>query len=172
MIGFEIGKEALSDFDKYFAHAFVYIGKENPFVQEKLKQILWEKIEPENFPLAKVSVKVNDYFNHIEYLIGGTYKYEAEGLQYYTQELVNGDRVFAKRLVIINTLTQEKVFENIYYSGEGSSFAPLDNQWTGKLFKNKPQVIFGFQWQSFGCPKITFINSSEKEIYINCDNRH
>ncbi|MCA1751402.1 MAG: hypothetical protein LC670_06345, partial [Flavobacteriales bacterium] len=66
----------------------------------------------------------------------------------------------------------ERMFQTTYYSGESRSFAPLDNQWTGKLFKNQPQVIFGFSYHSFGCPRITFLHPDKEKININCDNRH
>jgi hypothetical protein len=46
------------------------------------------------------------------------------------------------------------------------------NQWTGKLFKYKAPVIFGFNGESFGCPHISFLDFSEQSIYKNCDCRH
>ena len=46
------------------------------------------------------------------------------------------------------------------------------NQWTGKLFKNKENVIFGFQYHSFSCPYITVLSKKPAQIEINCDNRH
>jgi hypothetical protein len=62
---------------------------------------------------------------------------------------------------------------------ESETPAPLNyveseyiEQWTGKLFKNKPPVILGFQYVAFGCPGITFLSPTEKDIYIYCDNRH
>jgi hypothetical protein len=72
----------------------------------------------------------------------------------------------------------------MFNNSEGASVAPLNfgisnpnyadlkGQWMGKLFKNKPEVIFGFEWVSFGCPGIIYINSRDKYIQINCDNRH
>ncbi|MDI7228539.1 hypothetical protein QMM87_07595 [Leptospira santarosai] len=41
MIGFEINKKFLPDFDMYFTNALVFIGKENPFIQGQLKRIVW-----------------------------------------------------------------------------------------------------------------------------------
>jgi len=44
-------------------------------------------------------------------------------------------------------------------------------QWTGKLFKNKPLVVFGF-YSMFGgdCPGIDFIDSSfpSYDIRLRC----
>jgi hypothetical protein len=50
--------------------------------------------------------------------------------------------------------------------------ANIREQWTGRLFKNKPPVSFGFEYQSFGYHGITLLSETEKEIWISCDNRH
>ncbi len=49
---------------------------------------------------------------------------------------------------------------------------PMVNQWTGKLFKDYPPVLFGFVWQSFGCDNIDIIQLPLTTIPILCDNRH
>jgi len=79
---------------------------------------------------------------------------------------------FARRLLVLDSETNDRVYETIYYESEGTSLNPLNYQWTGKLFKNKPAVIFGFQIHSFDCPTIQFLSMSEKEISLYCDNNH
>ncbi|MDI7190104.1 hypothetical protein [Leptospira santarosai] len=171
MIGFEINKKFLPDFDMYFTNALVFIGKENPFIQGQLKRIVWQKNKPKYFPSNKVETK-DVYFTESEYSKGDTYQYETDELQYFLQELVKNNDVRAKRLLVMNSRTNSKVYEEVYSLGEGDSFASLDGQRTGKLFKNKPKVIFGFKHRSFGCESIEFLKSSEKGIQIDCDNRH
>jgi hypothetical protein len=179
MIGFEINKKYLTGFGKYPSNTLVYVGKENPFVQGQVKHVVWKKIESKNFPVSAISsedtTELNKYLIKGRYVTGNAYKYEKDGLQYFIQDILRltDDWIFAKRLIVIDLKTKETVFKKNYFDSEGESFAPLDNQWTGKLFKNKPSVIFGFMWISFGCPGITFLDSAKKEdIYINCDNRH
>lgn len=172
MIGFEVDKKYLTGFEEYFVNTFVYIGKKSPFVLNQLKPVVWKKIDSKDFPSEQLIAYDTSYAGKC--IIGDTYCYESNGLQYFIQDMVrlsdNWNAV--KRLLVIEIKTKRTVCEKIYYSGESASFAPLDNQWTGKLFRNKPAVIFGFQYVSFGCPFITFLSPSEKDIYINCDNRH
>jgi hypothetical protein len=172
MIGFEIDKKFLKGSDKYFTNSLVYVGKENPFVRGQVKPIIWKKIEPNDFPSKELPSYDTSYAGKCA--TGDVYKFEMEGLQYFVQDLVRlADKwISVKRLIVIDLKTKETVCEKLIYSGESASFAPLDNQWTGKLFKNKPPVIFGFHWVSFGCPSITFLNPTDSNIYINCDNRH
>ena len=92
----------------------------------------------------------------------------------------NRKLLFARRLLVVDSKTKEIIIDKLYSSSEGTSPTPLNyeegddvvNQWTGKLFKNKPQVIFGFLYESFGCPGISIIDKSNEEIYLQCDNRH
>lgn len=48
MIGFEINKKLLNGFSEYYREALVYIGKENPFSNERLKPISWKKLRKRN----------------------------------------------------------------------------------------------------------------------------
>lgn len=172
MIGFEVNKNALKHFDKYYINTLAYVGKQNPFVRGQMQQIIWEKIEPAAYPSKALPTYDSSYAGICR--IGDAYKFETEGFLYYVQDLVRltNNWVSVKRLIVIDNKTKEIVCEKYFYSGESASFAPLDDQWTGTLFKNKPPVIFGFQYFTFGCPGITFLSNTENDIYINCDNRH
>ena len=172
MIGFEINKKLLTGSDKFFTNSLAYVGKENPFVRGQVKPIIWKKVAPNDFPSKELPSYDTSYAGKC--VSGDVYKFEMEGLQYFVQDLVRlADKwISVKRLIVMDLKTKETVCEKLFYSGESASFAPFDNQWTGKLFKNKPPVIFGFHWVSFGCPSITFLNPTESNIYINCDNRH
>jgi hypothetical protein len=180
MIGFEIDTTFLKGSDKYFRNSLVYVGKKSPFVVGKVKPVTWKKIDAKNFPSRAISINDTNTSLLGESVTGNAYTFEANSLQYFVQEFVRGKEISARRLLVIKSKTKETVCEKIYFAGEGSSPAPLNftgpnpenNQWTGKLFKNKPVVIFGFEYVSFGCPRITFLKQSENDIYINCDNRH
>lgn len=173
-IGFEIESKYLTGFEKHFINTLVYVGEKNPFVRNQVKPVVWKKIDSTEFPSKLVSTEVNFNFGNddFEYQIGTSYKFENQQYQFFIQELIKKDWQFGLRLLVVDRKTKEKIDERLYRSGESSSFAPLDNQWVGYLFKNKPMVIFDFKWISFGCPSITLLGSNEKEIIINCDNRH
>jgi hypothetical protein len=98
---------------------------------------------------------------------GSSYRYETANFGYYVQEFLG-----PRRLLIIDLNTQETIKDIVFYPNESFSNAALNNQWTGKLFKDKPPVIFGLEWVSFGCPGITFLDRFVQDIGINCDNRH
>lgn len=172
MLGIELNINLFKNSNQYFTNSLAYIGKESPFIQGKVKPIIWKKIDPEDYPSKELPSYDTSYAGTC--IKGEVYKFENESEQYFIQDLVNlaNKWVSAKHLIIVDNKTKKIIFEKIFYSGESASFAPLDNQWTGKLFKNKPSVIFGFHWVSFGCPRITFLNPEEKDIYIFCDNRH
>ena len=178
MIGFGISEKKLTGLDKYFTHALVYIGKESPFVKGQVKPVEWKKTKASDFPSKALTYEdtaaFHEYLGDHQYHAGDTYSFERDSLNYFVRDyiLFTDDWLFAKQLVVIDTKTGEAVCKKQYFSGESLSFAPLDNQWTGTLFKNKPPVIFGFNYVSFGCPSITFLSKTEPDVYINCDNRH
>lgn len=179
MFGFEIDKNVLKDFGINFYQTLIYVGKENPFVQGQLKPIAWKKIEQADFPSKPISTKNTLLLR--TYQKGNTYKYEATNFEYFTQDLLKDNSISGRRLLVIDGNTKETVHDIFYFNSEGTGLAPLNlttdndknyNQWTGGLFKNKPPVIFGFEFISFGCPSITFLKKSVGAVGINCDNRH
>jgi len=180
MIGFEIDAEKLKGLSDYYRHTLVSVGKENPFVQEQLTPIVWQKIATEDYPSKEIEGEYNAYLKTLS--IGNTYLFEANGLQYFLQDRL--DKQFSqptyRRLLVVDSKTKDIIIEKIYGRGEGTSVSPLNyeyadagiNQWTGRLFKDKPPVIFGFEYISFGCPFISTIDKSNEDIFIYCDNRH
>ncbi|WP_133121688.1 hypothetical protein [Chryseobacterium sp. PMSZPI] len=173
MVGFQIeSKKKIADYDQ-FHNAIAYFGNKNPFVENKMKPIKWEKSGPD------ISKK---YFAGSKLTYGQTFQSKYENLTYYLQELLEDEMVLERRLIVINDHHQ-KIFETTYTTAgsDGAEFYPLngdnkDNpnnfQWTGYLFKGKPPVTFGFIAPSFGCPSILFLDKKEKPLKINCDNRH
>lgn len=180
MFGFEVSKRDLKGFNsEYFSEVLVSVVKENPFERGKLKPVVWRKTDNKQFPLAKMSqegIKRSKGFT-----VENTYTFTKDSLQYYVQELSKTESSPARRLLVLNTKTDKVVFERVYEESEGVGLAPLNhkdkeydfvNQWTGQLFKNRAPVLFGFQYFSFGCPEISFMDRKSKDIYLNCDNRH
>jgi len=171
MIGFELNQQETSEetaMDKT-NYSLVSVGKQNPFSGEKVIPIHWKKTSRDQFPLSLKNEK------NLE----NTYQAKLENLVYYIQDYKGEYGISKRQLAVVkgNKVTFTKTFT----TGEGAEFSPLnfinnneynDWQWTGRLFKNKPPVVFGFVSESFGCPSITFLDSSYEDIYLNCDNRH
>lgn len=184
MIGFEINKEKLNGFRDKFYDALVFVGKENPFTKEPLTPIVWKKTDGDEYPVKKIE---EEWLQHLNSAIkGNTYLFEKENLKYYLQDFLsdpshNDPRPYGRRLIVVDSTTNDVIIDKIFARGEGSSPSPLNyteeaygeiNQWTGKLLKDKPPVVFGFEYISFGCPYISVIDKSGEDIFLNCDNRH
>lgn len=178
MIGFKIDISELKGFSEYFSNNLVYVGKTNPFFKRELKPIIWKKITSKEFPSKQIAGA--DLKSLGKFSLGDSYKFENNGLVYYLRDLKNSAEIFARQLIVLNS-SKKIVCERFYTISEGSSLVPLafdanqadqPKQWTGKLLKDKPEVIFGFTYESFGCEGITFLKQDIPDLIINCDNRH
>lgn len=172
MIGFQIDTQKGTDiFDKY-TNVIAHFGNKNPFVENQMKMITWEKAGPD---IQK------RYFAGSTLKYGGTYQYHYENLTYYVQDLLEEYGTQERKLVVIDD-RNEKIFEKTFTIEDGAEFTPLEKkqneethyyaQWTGRLFKGKAPVVLNFITPSFGCPVITFLDKEKTELSINCDNRH
>ncbi|ADV47505.1 hypothetical protein Celal_0152 [Cellulophaga algicola DSM 14237] len=167
-IGFNLGKTAYG--------GFAMIGKENPFIAKGLQPIIFEKMNSANIALNAKAGLIPENWN-TDTISAYVFNYEN------TRFFMRSTRSYTwNDLSIKNTATKES-FEVDISEGESSSKAPLqikgekydfeeNLQYVGRLFKNKPPVVFGFTFKSFGCPSINFIATKELPIYILCDNRH
>lgn len=184
-IGFEINKKQLIGIMQYGALAFV--GQSNPFQQGQMKPIVWSKITSQEFPTSKsVKPNITQKIKNENSYIYNSFNYQFFVKDYTITVQDNGYEHYNKKrhLVVIDKQNGKVIIERLFTDSESTSVASLNfginnsiqtdlkEQWAGKLFKDKPEVIFGFEWVSFGCPNIIFLNSKEKDIYINCDNRH
>lgn len=200
MIGFEINPKSLIGIGQQYHNTLVYIGEESPFIQGQIKPIKWKEIQINELPTtetpklgySKITAVLLDYgyskndLINFKDVLTKAYKYELMGFQYFVidflQKRDDYTELIGRRLFVIKSETQEQVCEKNYVESDRSSPTPLNytdknhsnsvSQWTGNLFKNRPSVLFGFEYLSFGCPEITFLTKSVKSIYINCDNRH
>ncbi|MHC0446779.1 oxidoreductase [Flavobacterium sp. 3-218] len=181
-IGFEVNTKNLKGFSQDYKNALVYVGKENPFVEKQMMPIVWKKITAKEYPDEKLKKEYKKVITNA--LTGSYYFFETKTYQYFLQEYTNSNKIiYARRLIVTDVKTpqnetNEIIIDKLFYQKEGISLSPLNysegknvNQWTGKLFKNKPAVVFGFENASFGCPVISIIDKSNEEIYLQCDNR-
>ncbi|WP_431609116.1 hypothetical protein [Chryseobacterium sp. 'Rf worker isolate 10'] len=173
MMGFQVAThQKTTDYDRY-NNAIAYFGNKNPFVENKMKAVKWQKAG------ADISKK---YFSHSKLAQGKTYQSQYENMTYYLQDYLEEGNTVERKLAVIND-RKEKIAEKTFSlaGSDGGEFLPLYGidadeanvfQYTGHLFKGKPPVIFGFIAQSFGCPSVSFLDQKEKDFPINCDNRH
>lgn len=168
MIGFEIDSISF----KKFTYPLVYIGKENPFIEKPLQKIVWEKIERKDLPEIPWLQDDTTSLAKFPNMYGNTYQFKTKGFEYYLQDYKHNGRVNSRRFAIVDTKKNKIVCKRAFGEGESTSLSPLNEQWTGKLFKDKAPVIFGYQSHSFGCPGITVMDGSEYDLGIYCDNRH
>ncbi|KAB1231220.1 hypothetical protein [Chryseobacterium viscerum] len=173
MMGFQVAThQKIADYDR-FNNAIAYFGNKNPFVENKMKAVKWQKA---NTDISK------KYFSPSKLIQGKTYQSQYENMTYYLQDYLEEGNTVERKLVVIND-HNEKIAEKTFSLAEsdGGEFLPLYGidadeanrfQYTGHLFKGKSPVVFGFIAQSFGCPSISFLDKKEKDFPINCDNRH
>lgn len=180
MIGFEIEGELLEGFGEHFPHTLAYVGKEDPFVKQKMYPMIWERVDASLFPAHEN--KDNTGLQLPAFVIGETYRFQHGDLIYFFQDKLWKNEVSARRLMVVSSIDHSVLYNRLYYNGESGSFAPLHLvdedklnqtfQWTGTLFKDKSTVFLGLTFFSFGCPQIHFVDLIEPSLQIRCDNRH
>jgi hypothetical protein len=177
MIGFEVPKSNLIGLGKYYSESLVFIGTQNPFMQGQMKAIAWKKISRDKFPFEKSQLtEMQKKYKNKNAIKGQAYLSETDKYNIFIQDYIlsNTNLVLEDRhLIVFDKKSENIVYETLFSNSEGSSISQIGYQWIGRLLKNKPEVLFGFEDVSFGCPSIDYINSNDnKYIQINCDNRH
>jgi hypothetical protein len=188
MIGFEVAKNKLTGLSAYFYTTLVAVGAENPFVKGQLKPVVWEKINPEKFPSKKSKLTPSQtQYTHKNARKGPIYFYEIPNYQIFVQDYTdstNTNFILDRHVLVIDKNSGKLTTEFMLSESESASLVTLpiqmdaanelfmEKQWAGKLLKNQPEVIFGFESVSFGCPRIDYLNSNRSFIRLNCDNRH
>lgn len=178
-IGFEV-KDLLFK-GGYYSSTLAYVGSENLFNTGSLAPMNWEVIT-DSFPAHNLagydSIRIANSEPQEKYV------FTHDGFEYFLQNRNYPGQAGpdGRLLVIRSAKTKNLIKSATYFDTEGSYLKPLSSvendygngpmQWTGKLFKHKPPVIFGFLGMSFGCPGIQFIDENEADIWIRCDNRH
>lgn len=164
--GLDLGKNYQGSYNNY-----AYVGNRNPFKRGGLKPIIWKKIDKSTVYSKFGKLENSAFLSELKFQ--KSYFYSQKNMDYYLFD--------ERRVVVINRDNQEIAFDKTYSDGEGVSITLLKkendtitnpSQWTGMLFTDKPPVIVGFQYFSFGCEIIDFLNESELPISVLCDNRH
>ena len=176
----------------------VYVGKINPFQTGQLKLMEWRRVAKKKFPVkmkdSLIRENTNGYYTFENCKLGVVYKFSNEGLDYYCQEMKlippadsvdYGDNVSARYLVVFDSKNRKVLFEDFYCDDEWGGLTMLNIignskfsagqygvQWTGRIFKGRSPIIYGFKEFSFGCPAIPFVDKKDRPISILCDNRH
>ncbi len=161
-------------FEPDFTHTFVSVGSVNPFHSGSLKNVVWTPSSQ-----AEIPIKLN---YTIDYSFSGpvkpftVFRYEQDGYQFFIQNYEetgkNDTEIRVKVLSVHGKKSGELICQQILYTGESASFAGMEEQYAGKLFKHLPPVIFGLQYESFGCPAIYFLDKQLEPLRLKCDNRH
>ena len=184
-IGFEIDRSKLTGFsDNYYSSALICIGAKNPFEKGKMKPLKWETFDAEKLDktmrYSLSDVLITEGYKNFE--PGNVYSAKADGFRFLLQEIVvKEEDLHFEHLMVVDQKTNEIVCNLLFANGGRESLAPLNGmnpeftdsfQWAGKLFKEKPPVVFGFSYFSSGCPAISFLEKGMEDVYIRCDNRY
>ena len=173
-VGFEIDERTTQLLEKDDSDIFIHAGDKNPFQTGNIRPLIWKKVEREMFPSHHDSLTKSDWFKKLE--AGDVYHDSVNEMDFYFQNFFNGERLAARYFIVKKS--NKVVFDQIYADSESTYLRQLDdysshpNQWTGKIFKDYPPFIFGFTGNSFGCPRIRFLDKSVEPVRIKCDNRH
>jgi hypothetical protein len=181
MIGFELPKKNLKGLGANYYDVLVYVGNENPFARGHMKPMVFTKISSDDFPSDKVK-RTYSFQNNKK---GGAYSFVTGNFQFFIQDYFRGNEEYVDKryLIVVDKRNGNVILERLFGESESTGLYQINlansnsevysqDHWTGKLFKNKPEVVFGFEGVSFGCPNIIFLDAKKPDIYINCDNRH
>nr|WP_294793468.1 hypothetical protein [uncultured Mucilaginibacter sp.] len=178
MLGFKIDRAALVSINnRYPSTSYVYIGAKNPFTRNQMHPIVWKRTDPKNFPSIPLRTEDREILKGFK--LTGSYTFQSDRNHFYLQDFVNKES-HCERVIICDV--NGKIIRNeLLTETEGTSPARLSfassktkmyEQWTGRLLKNKPPLTLGFEYISFGCPVLSFVNESHGFVEVNCDNRH
>lgn len=169
-----------------YSNPFVYVGETNPFIEGEIIPIIWEQ-ETSGSDLYQYFHKVLD--THFVKLglnsknFGQFYSSSRHQYTFVVQEILDNKLKWSGySYLVINNAIGTIVYSRSYFTGEGGSASSLtfqnlpkntfSFQYTGKLFKDKPEVIIGLKNVSYGCQQIEFLSLKEKPIILKCDNRY
>ncbi len=179
-IGFNLEKKHRSR-----GHTFAYIGLANPFQTGNVVPMIWKEIPSTDLPKKFDSKIIPD---HRKAWLSGAepkqvYRFSSDSVDFYVQNLEKNRQLGYRYLVMVDRSSGALLGESVQMESEGTYLVPLATkatdredfgygQWTGKIFKNKPPMYYGFTSHSFGCQSIRFVDQKEPSIRILCDNRH
>lgn len=165
---------AFQGFEFNFTHTFVSVGAKNPFYSGSVKNVVWQNSSQAEIPIQLKYAIDSSYSGPVR--LYSVNRYEQDGYQFFIQnfeeDIMSDSEIRVKILSVIGKKSGELICQHILYTGESASFAGPEEQYAGILFSNLPPVIFGLQYESFGCPLIYFLDKQIEPLPIKCDNRH
>lgn len=165
---------AFQGFEPEFSHTFVSVGAKNPFYSGSVKNVVWQKSSETEIPIKLKLAIDSSYSGPIR--LFSVDRYDQDGYQFFIQnfeeDIMSDSEIRVKVLSVIGKKSGELVCQHILYTGESASFAGPEEQYAGRLFNHLPPVIFGLQYESFGCPAIYFLEKHREPLRLKCDNRH
>jgi hypothetical protein len=165
---------AFQGFEFNFTHTFVSVGSKNPFYSGSVKNVVWQNSSEAEIPIQLKYTIDSSYSGPVR--LYSVNRYEQDGYQFFIQnfeeDIMSDSEIRVKILSVIGKKSGELICQHILYTGESASFAGPEEQYAGILFNNLPPVIFGLQYESFGCPAIYFLDKQLEPLIIKCDNRH
>lgn len=179
LTGFDV-KDIVETSNNNYYNSFAVIGTSNPFKVAGTTDIKWEKISFGKVP--NIELEYGTFYKSKDYdLMLAYHDVIDENHYYYTrnsfEEGIIEDYIFiisknGKLLYKTKIYDSESATPSLYLSEYLSNKQLQPVHFTGLFFKDKPPVIFGLYYNSFGCPFIDFLSDTEPSVYIQCDNRH
>lgn len=189
MIGFQIDKDSLHPLGEDYYNAFVSFGSQSPFERGKMKPIIWQEMDQKDFPSQIGHLQELEQLDlPSSGMVSQAYRFATKDIKFYLMDYFLPESSYDiqhRHLVLIDSKTGKLISKELLSVSESKSIAPVTTnankqeqdgttrvQYTGVLLKNKPEVLFGFYWVSYGCEALEYIPSSYNYIAVLCDNRH
>ncbi len=163
-IGFAIGEATnYVDYPEHLSTNIVCINKENPFTKANITPVTWKLSNVNNVPstLKKHIKKQN------------VYEFKNNNKMFYML-----DDNYSTRSIFVFNERKELLYQNKFTLGDLDDFSEikpangLNSSFTGQLFDQNSDIIFGIINKSIGCESIYYLNSEKVQLTIKCDNRH
>lgn len=168
--------------DKLMAHygnqVVVYIGPENPFVRGKMKPIHWKKRKESEWPQEQSA----SYLKQFKTLKkNAPASFQMDSLTYWVRDWGTNPFYRDKRELVVVNASGEIVYTYLFEQSEGCYLEALNGkypdfyqkeQFAGQLIRDAGPAFIGFESYSFGCELFRFLQFPDKQISLNCDNRH
>lgn len=175
-IGFELPKLPLPT-EAYFRKVLVYVGKESPFVTGQVTGIRWiegdmSELPKEDLPPSAAGATYS----------GKVYVAEHNFLLYMVQRMTDRNGLEGYRLVVSKLHQGNTLFDHCFIDTESTflhslngvnhDYVPEIHQYTGKLFKDMPPMVYGFMGSVYGCDNIHFLKPNSPTLGVSCDKRY
>lgn len=177
-IGFELGQLPFSG-KEYDRSILVYVGTKSPFLIGTIKALAWRETAATALPESTLGS--NEAAKDATYS-GKLYVAQADGYRYTLQRITTSYGLRGYHLLVTEVRVGFTVLDHCFIDTESTylhslNFVNNDHvpevlQWTGKLFKDYPPMIFGLMGATYGCDAFYFLDPAVPPLGIHCDNRY